>query len=59
MYRYLTVEKLEQLYAELRVCSICNGDNEHVYGELEVDGDNNLVAKATRGYSETLYEVAQ
>lgn len=33
MYKYLTVEKPEQLYAELRVCS---GDNEHVYGELEV-----------------------
>lgn len=36
MYKYLTVEKLEQLYAELRVCCVCNGDNEHVYGELEV-----------------------
>nr|UVM94021.1 MAG: hypothetical protein [Bacteriophage sp.]UVX79921.1 MAG: hypothetical protein [Bacteriophage sp.] len=36
MYKYLTVEKLEQLYAELRVCGVCSGDNEHVYGELEV-----------------------
>lgn len=39
MYKYLTVEKLEQLYAELRVCSVSNGDSEHVYGELEVDGE--------------------
>lgn len=39
MYKYLTVEKLEQIYAELRVCSVCNGDNEHVYGELEVEDE--------------------
>lgn len=39
MYKYLTVEKLEQLYAELRVCSVCSGDDEHVYGELEVDDE--------------------
>lgn len=36
MYKYLTVERLEQLYAELRVCGVCSGDNEHVYVELEV-----------------------
>jgi hypothetical protein len=35
MYKYLMVEKLEQLYAELRVCSVCSGDNEHAYGEPE------------------------
>lgn len=39
MYKYLTVEKLEQIYAELRVCSVCNGGNEHVYGELEGDDE--------------------
>lgn len=41
MYKYLTVERLEQLYAELQVCGVCDGDNEHVYGELEVDGELN------------------
>lgn len=35
MYKYLTVEQLEQIYAELRVCCVCGGDNAHVYGELE------------------------
>lgn len=39
MYKYLTVERLEQLYAELRVCSVCNGDSEHVYGELEAEDE--------------------
>ena len=39
MYKYLTVERLEQLYAELRVCRACSGDNEHVYGELEGDDE--------------------
>ena len=35
MYKYLTVEQLEQIYAELRVCRICSGDYKLVYGELE------------------------
>lgn len=39
MYKYLTVERLEQRYAELRVCGVCNGDNEHVYGELEPEDE--------------------
>lgn len=39
MYKYLTVERLEQLYAELRVYGVCNGDNEHVYGELEAEDE--------------------
>ena len=39
MYKYMTVERLEQLYAELRVCGVCNGDNEHVYGGLEAEDE--------------------
>lgn len=35
MYKYLTVETLEQIYAELRVCCVCSGDYKLVYGELE------------------------
>lgn len=39
MYKYLAVEKMEQLYAELRVCCVCDGDNERVYDELEADNE--------------------
>lgn len=39
MYKYLTVEKLVRLYAELRVRCVCDGDNEHVYAELETEDE--------------------
>lgn len=39
MYKYLTVEQLEQIYAELRVCCVCSGDYKLVYGELEGEAD--------------------
>lgn len=35
MYKYLTVEQLEKIYAELRVCCTCDGDHKIVYGEME------------------------
>ena len=35
MYKYLTVEQLERIYAGLRVCCVCSGDCKLVYGELE------------------------
>ena len=37
MYKYLTVERLEQIYAESRVCSVYDGDYKLVYGELEAE----------------------
>ena len=39
MYKYMTVEQLEQIYAELRVCCVCSGDYKLVYGELEGGDD--------------------
>lgn len=39
MYKYLTVEQLEQLYAEWKVCCVYSGDYKLVYGELEGDDE--------------------
>lgn len=39
MHKYLTVEQLEQIYAELRVCCACSGDYKLVHGELEAEDE--------------------